>query len=159
MLIKPRKWRQQYGVSLIEALIALVVLSAGMLGLASLQLNSLKFNQTASFRSKATGLAYDMLDRMRASATQANNGDFAYATLGSTQTSGSNFAQVQVNDWLAAIDSALPAGQGRICSASDPSAPLSCDGGPFFVVEVAWSEAQEVNAAMAQQSFLLVSRL
>jgi type IV pilus modification protein PilV len=59
------------GFSLFEVLIALVVLSVGLLGLASLQTNTLKFNQGAYLRTQATNLAYDMADRMRANRAAA----------------------------------------------------------------------------------------
>jgi type IV pilus assembly protein PilV len=61
------------GFTLIEVLIAVVVLSGGLLGLAALQATTLKNNQSAYYRSKATQLAYDMADRMRANFSDANN--------------------------------------------------------------------------------------
>lgn len=54
------------GFTLIEVLVAMVVLSIGLLGLAGLQATSLKSNQSAYHRSQATQLAYEMADRMRA---------------------------------------------------------------------------------------------
>ena len=56
----------QRGFSLLEVLIAVVVLSIGLLGLASLQATSLRMNQEALMRSQEAHLAYDMIDRMRA---------------------------------------------------------------------------------------------
>ena len=54
------------GFSLIEVLVALLVLSIGLLGLAALQTTSLQYNTGSYFRTQATFLAYDILDRMRA---------------------------------------------------------------------------------------------
>jgi len=53
------------GFTLIEVLVAVVVLAGGLLGLAALQVTSLSSNQTAYNRSQATQLAYDIADRMR----------------------------------------------------------------------------------------------
>jgi type IV pilus assembly protein PilV len=59
------------GFTLIEVLVAMVVLTVGLLGLAGLQATSLKNSQNAYYRSVATQLAYDMADRMRANFTEA----------------------------------------------------------------------------------------
>ncbi|MCQ4346455.1 type IV pilus modification protein PilV [Pseudomonas stutzeri] len=58
--------RRQHGVTLIEALITLLVLSVGLLGMAALQARSLQFNQDAHLRSQANVLLYDMAERCRA---------------------------------------------------------------------------------------------
>ncbi len=57
---------QQTGYSLIEVLIAIVVTSIGLLGLAAMQATGLRNNHSAYQRSQATVLAYDIADRMRA---------------------------------------------------------------------------------------------
>lgn len=54
------------GFTLVEVLVAVVVLAVGLLGLAGLQASSLGNNQSAYTRSLATQLAYDIADRMRA---------------------------------------------------------------------------------------------
>lgn len=60
------------GFTLIEVLIAMLVLAFGLLGLAALQASSLGNNQNAYNRSQATQMAYDLADRMRANFTEAN---------------------------------------------------------------------------------------
>jgi type IV pilus assembly protein PilV len=59
------------GFSLVEVLIALVVLGFGLLGYALLQTMTLRFTQSANHRTQATTLAYDLLDQMRANRFQA----------------------------------------------------------------------------------------
>lgn len=56
----------QRGVTLLEVLISIVVLSVGLLGYAGLQMHSLMNNTSALQRSQATMLTYDIVDRMRA---------------------------------------------------------------------------------------------
>ena len=56
----------QAGSSLLEVLVAVVVLSIGLLGLAGLQMTSIKSSHSAYMRSQATLLAYDLADRARA---------------------------------------------------------------------------------------------
>ena len=60
--------KKHSGFTLIEVLIAMLVLAVGLLGLAGLQATSLRNNQSAYNRSQATQLAYDIADRMRANA-------------------------------------------------------------------------------------------
>ncbi|MBC3882545.1 type IV pilus modification protein PilV [Undibacterium sp. LX40W] len=61
-----RKISHQKGTTLIEIMVAIVVMAIGLLGLASLQLNALKYQKTASQRSEAVQAAYDLGERMRA---------------------------------------------------------------------------------------------
>ncbi len=56
---------KQKGVSLLEVLIAVLVLSVGLLGLGGLQLHALKSSNDAHFRSVASLLAADLGDRIR----------------------------------------------------------------------------------------------
>lgn len=55
----------QQGVSLLEVLISVLVLSVGLLGLGKLQLFSLKGSNDAHFHTVASFLAADLGDRMR----------------------------------------------------------------------------------------------
>jgi len=71
---------------MIEVLIALIVLGFGLLGFALLQTMSLRFTQSANYRTEATNLAYDLLDQMRANRYQA--GQYA-GTTGAGFTAGS----------------------------------------------------------------------
>lgn len=68
--------RRQHGSSLLEVLIAIVVISAGLLGLAGLQLAAVQSSHSAYQRSQATLLAYDMIDRMRTMRTATEAGRF-----------------------------------------------------------------------------------
>ena len=54
------------GFTLLEVLIALLVFSLGLLGLAGLMIMSVKTNHSAYLRTQATFLAESMADRMRA---------------------------------------------------------------------------------------------
>ncbi len=58
--------RRQAGFSLIEVMVAVLVLGIGLLGFALLQTMTLRFTQSANYRTQATNLAYDLLDQMRA---------------------------------------------------------------------------------------------
>jgi len=57
------------GVTFTELLVAVVVMSIGVLGVAALQAISLQQNRSALFRAEATQVASDILDRIRANPT------------------------------------------------------------------------------------------
>ncbi|WP_052162221.1 type IV pilus modification protein PilV [Aquabacterium sp. NJ1] len=57
---------RQAGATLIEILVSVLVIALGLLTMASVQSNSVKFQKTSEFRAIATLLASDLADRMRA---------------------------------------------------------------------------------------------
>ena len=61
-----RRLRKTAGFSMIEVLVAVLVMGIGVLGITGLQMISLQNNRGALLRSEAVMLAYDMLDRIRA---------------------------------------------------------------------------------------------
>lgn len=61
----------QKGISLLEVLISLVIVSTSMLAIALYALMGLQENQTGYVRSQASLIAYDMADRIRANASYA----------------------------------------------------------------------------------------
>lgn len=53
------------GFSMIELMVAVVVLSIGLLGMAALQAATLRNNQSANYRTQATNLAAELVDTAR----------------------------------------------------------------------------------------------
>jgi type IV pilus assembly protein PilV len=121
------------GFTLIEVLIATLVLAVGLLGLAGLQAASIKNNLSAYNRSQATQFAYDMADRMRANKNESLDPatgnviaastyltmDPADATdqLSCATVTGCTGAQMAQNDlfqWSEALTDTLPKGKGTI---------------------------------------------
>lgn len=96
--------KRQLGVSLLEVLISVVVLSVGLLGLAGLQAVSLKNNTSAYQRGLATMLAYDVIDRIRAD--MPDSASYAVG-MGSDGTG-------DVLDWKNGVKAALPGGNAQV---------------------------------------------
>lgn len=71
LLLNPR--RKNEGFTLIEILITVIVLSIGLLGLAGLQISGLRANMSSETRSKASVLANDIAERMRANPLGVQN--------------------------------------------------------------------------------------
>jgi type IV pilus modification protein PilV len=61
--------KQVHGFSMIELLVAVLVMGIGVLGITGLQMVSLQNNRGALVRADAVLLAYDMIDRIRANPT------------------------------------------------------------------------------------------
>lgn len=68
--------RQEQGFTLLESLIAMVVIAFGLLGVLSLQLYSIKAGQSAKTTSVATLHAYELFDLMRANRAAAQAGAY-----------------------------------------------------------------------------------
>jgi len=161
------KKNQPSGFSLIEVLVALVILSVGLLGLAGLQATSLRANQTSLQSSQAAILAYDMADRVRANITNATTNyhlPAATPTVGCMTTAGCTAAQLAQNDmsqWNASLTQALPGGQGVICVDSTPgdgdsATDHDCDGnasGNLFAVKLWWDDDRDGDNQLFFTSF------
>lgn len=130
--------RQSAGFSLIEVLVSVLVLGSGILGMASLQLNALKYNQVAAVRSQATFLAYDITDRMRANRTKARAGSYDIALTASAPT-GSSIVATDLQQWRAALDEQLPDGTGAVQRNAGK-----------FIITVQWDESR-IGGAASQQ--------
>ena len=149
----PKSLKKQGGVSLIEVLVSALIVSIGLVGVAGLQVASLKNNQSALMRSQATALAYDLADRMRSNIPGTGSGfydpDAAALTTGCGSTTGCSTQQLAEHDlaqWNAALATHLPMGQGFVCIDSTPNdgdsaASPACDGsGTQFSVKIWWDE-------------------
>jgi type IV pilus assembly protein PilV len=123
----PIKRKSQRGTTLIETLVALVVLSVGLLGIAALQMTSLRNNRGAHLRSQAQVLAYDIADRMRANrnAAQAN----AYLTTLAAGATGTGLVLTDLQAWKGTLAEALPGGQGEIVRV-----------GEMFRITIQWTD-------------------
>lgn len=72
--------RNHSGFTLVEVLVTVVVVSIGLLGLAGLQISGLRANMSSEARSKATLLASDIIERMRANPVGVTDNDYANIT-------------------------------------------------------------------------------
>ena len=114
----------QRGVTLVEAMIALLVISVGLLGIASLQLTAMNQNASSLHNSQAVWYAYNMSDRIRANISAFNTYDLADTSASTAQdceNSSCNPAQMvqsDIADWATMVGN-LPGGRGIISSNAD----------------------------------------
>jgi len=111
---QPRAMRPgQGGFTLVEALVALLAISIGLLGIAGLQLAGLRANQSSSWRSQAIYLSYDILDRMRANRTDLANYEVPLGAVAAC-VAGSSVRVCDLSSWKANVQATLPAGDGTV---------------------------------------------
>lgn len=77
----------QRGFTLIEVMVAVVILAVGLLGMASLMARSQKSNESAYSRSQATLMAYDIVERMRTNIVDPASSDKKYKVIFVTDSS------------------------------------------------------------------------
>lgn len=104
--------QSQKGLTLVEILVTVVIISVGLLGVAALHLTSLRNGVDSANRSKAIWLAHDIFDKMRANRTQALNGDYTIAV--GAAPSGSALADADLISWKNSLATALPSGDGAV---------------------------------------------
>lgn len=129
--------KKQGGFSLLEVLIALLVLSIGLLGLAALQAVSLKSNHGAYTRTQAIYLAYDIIDRIKANRNQALSGGYDLAMNASAPAaSATNLADTDLNEWMTDyVTVLLPGGDASVdCAGTAPS--------DVCTVTIQWDESR-----------------
>jgi len=137
------------GFTIVEALVALVVLAVGMLGIAGLYVTTLRSGSSAIYRTQAINLATDMADRIRAN----RNANIAYLNaaannncFGAAATADCTPAQMAANDlllWNAQLAQLLPSGTGTV-GVVGASAPYT------YTITVTWLEQASTTAASTQ---------
>ena len=131
------------GFSLLEVLIAMIILSVGLLGIAAMQLVSLKTNHGAYQRSQATILAYDMMDRLRANRViaMAEGYDITMATATPADPGNSPIQTLDIYDWFCNyVEVLLPAGDGSV----------DCTTAGLCIVIVQWDDSRVGGNVAAQ---------
>jgi len=105
----PRRFAS--GMTLVEVLVSLIVISVGLLGVAALQITSLRSSQASFLRTQATALADDIIDRMRANRTVALSPTYGYnIDFGQTITLSASSTRADHDrfEWKAALKKDLP---------------------------------------------------
>lgn len=123
-------WRRQQGATLIEALIAILIMSIGLLGIAGLQLNAASYLKNSWSTHRVAEITNDLAERIRANSTGAANGNYSYTanyttgkaatfTSNNCRTSGSDCSTAQIAaddiaDFVLKAQTNLPQGAAQV---------------------------------------------
>ncbi|MBF0190704.1 MAG: type IV pilus modification protein PilV [Magnetococcales bacterium] len=149
------------GFTLLEVLITLVIVAVGLLGLAKLQLNAIRFTQSAQLRTQALLLGHDILERMRTNRTMALNGAYTigfealHPDPSDCQATPCTPAQMAAHDltrWKQDLASLLPDGDGEI-SRIDSGGQES-----LFHIAIRWDDDRR-HTVVSFKTFSLESEL
>ncbi|KAA0969922.1 type IV pilus modification protein PilV [Pseudomonas sp. ANT_H12B] len=139
-----RGWskRAQEGMTLIEVLVALLILGVGLLGAAAIQLNALKYTDSSRMTSQASFIAYDMMDRIRAN----SKADYTVTP----PTSG---------NWSVARDQDLFDFTTNIVNLGGATATGSITRNQqVYTITITWDDSRAANVANSRRTFVLTSR-
>lgn len=157
--------RHQCGMTLVEVLIAAIVLGIGLLGVAALQVNALQGAGNAQLRSKATDLTSSLVDRVRANLDALNTYNTAVATCDATapvdicsmdaddttnNAADCSPAQMALYDlWVTRcnVEDDLPGGQLAV------ACPNGCTGLDPMQITVSW-QTQNANVAFRTEQIV-----
>ncbi len=138
------------GFTLIEILVALLILTIGLLGIGGLQTKAQQYGRYSYLSTQATVFGHDILERARANPkgllsgfyNKPNNQQHA-SCYSLTGCSVQEMAENDMYEWHTKITSTLPGGGSVICLDSTPNdgtpAETACDGlGLIYAAKVWW---------------------
>lgn len=158
------------GFTLLEVLVAIVVLSFGVLGVVGLQGAALSANKEARFQSTAVSLGRELADMMRGNkglAITTGSGNPYLGTFTSIPTanptctpcqSPTEVAQFHMRDWVTRVAAVLPGYKVTVCVDSQPysttdympqwdcTAPTAGHDGMAYV-KIGWTRSSAASAA------------
>jgi type IV pilus assembly protein PilV len=136
------------GFNLLEMLVALLVISVGLLGVTSLQLKGQQTNYRSYVRTQATYLANDLMERMRTNKL-SKNGIYEKAC-GATTTncdsspcSWDQVAEYDLARWCDMVKNSLPEGEGTV-KWNDPQ----------YTFEIKWKEKEDEDPKTAKWAII-----
>ena len=120
IIFDPSAQRRQRGISLIESLVAIVVMALGILGILGVQMRTLTDTQAGVRRAQAIRLIEDLGERLQNNPDALGNLS-VYTTkptssddCASTPCAADKLATYDIKQWRTNVASALPAGQATV---------------------------------------------
>jgi len=162
--------RRQGGVTIIEVMIAILMLAMGLLGVLGLVTRSMQFSSSANYRTIAAQQSYAMAEILRSNpsmldqfrdlpAAGAVPVASCFQNAGCTTTA--NWTSTAYGQWRLQLAAILPSGSGYVCRdsvadnlAANADAPSTdadwmCDNAGSYVVKVCWNESRAAIGAFA----------
>jgi type IV pilus assembly protein PilV len=154
-LTHPQQRSRSHGASLIEVLVAVLVLSLGLLGMAALQSRAVKGNISSGQRSQAVMLSHYVIDVMRVDRESAKGGAYntgANFICDPNAFNGVSLAETTRNAWLTSIKQNIgQVGDNTTC------AHITCDADYVCTVQIRWDDS--LGGGLANQTIAISSRI
>lgn len=145
----PPPLSRQHGATLVEVLMAMLLMSFGVLAMTAMQAHAIQHSQTTESRARATLLAHDLADRMRANPAPLGHWEAydliatdtpatptaASACQGPAACTFDEMAAADLAQWQQQLASSLPQGRGHVRTV-----------GTHADVWVLWDEADHASA-------------
>jgi type IV pilus assembly protein PilV len=160
---------KQKGFSLIEAMVAFLILSVGMLGIASLQTVSLKSGHTAAMRTVAVMKVEEILESIRSNpaaivdyaagtADMGTDNGCSQTTVAAAACTSTQMAQDELFRWKRSLIEALPNNAATTASVvvTPPVPPATMS---LVVVSVNWSERDLDTGGAANKTYSVAVQL
>ena len=141
-MARSHKYRQ-CGMTLIEVMVATLILSSGLLGAAAVQISALKHTDSALMTSQASFIAYSMLDRVRAN----KQADYRYSSAGGAVSSG--VVNQDLNDFKRNILEFGGETATGMIAATDREVSITLE----------WSDARRASHIGSRQTLTLTSQI
>jgi type IV pilus modification protein PilV len=166
------RMKEQSGFSLVEVLVALVVVTVGLLGVEQLTLTALRESATALRRTRAVYLISDMMERIRANPDAEDAYDCATYAGGPTERgcapsgaparrcSASELAEDDLARWQKLARDALPLAGSGVCDANVTYLAAASSSDPArYRVELSWIErGSDVPVTLAREVAVVSGR-
>lgn len=165
---------KQHGFSLIEALVAFLILSVGMLGIASLQIISLKAGRTATMRTVAVIKSEEILERIRNNQTALDPATPAsYVVLAGdpgvdsgcgnsaslTVCTVAQMAKDDIFNWKKELRNSLPNNSNTTASIEVLAKTPGTLPTATVTVTISWQERSQDTEGMEDMSYSVISHI
>lgn len=161
MSLIPHKNGPIAGFSLIEVMITLLILSVGLLSLGLLQAVTLRNNQSTYWRSQASALGSDLMERLRANRATALNGGYnipygvtptALVDCDTAACTADQLATYDLAEWKSSLATLLPSGNGEVVEVVNAGTER------IFQISVRWDDDRR-NDVLNYKTFSLRGQL
>ena len=135
-----RARKHQTGFGLIEVLVALLIVSIGLLGIAALQITALRNVGSSMERSQAVIQTYSYMDLLRANKSKATGSQLDLPLTCDSENLGSSL--VEQRNWINQLHDTLgPQSCGMV----------NCGGGGKCTITVQWDDSRAAGGSTEQK--------